>query len=483
MDRDILKLDRIIYKDHEYVVIDYEDNGTTIGKGLDFGMKEGFLSARSSLREYLLGLCLVDNKLYGFKRIASAEQGGWKCSEQIFIPYTGCIIIADEGGITEPVSVESFLDSENAFELQFSEGELVRDTDLSSYIIEWDSCKESGERQNKQYFAKKSVDGIYKNLGYNSLIMLTDESDLDFNIAFTRDEEEKEESSFATDEKSETAENVQKFPVNKKYNYRKTKENKPTGLQKREEDSDKKQVNAVEKILAKRLSKLGHSYMDKEDTEHNKRLAFLLCLKAAKLGDKYAMLDLGYCYIHGIGTGKNKKLALKWFQKLAFKGEAVGYLLSYYLLEDESSQLFNISLANHYLESAARLKSSKAMKLLAGNFRIGRGVIKNIGKAKYWYKKAIIHGSEDALLELARLYDHELKDQDNAFDCYLLAAEKENSVAALEVAFRYESGTGTKQNRLSARKWYIKAAGLGNSLAKERLLHLNTDGSDDLDSY
>lgn len=51
------------------------------------------------------------------------------------------------------------------------------------------------------------------------------------------------------------------------------------------------------------------------------------------------------------------------------------------------------------------------------------------------------------------------------------------------VAFAYESGIGVQKNRMECFKWYRKAAHLGNMMAKERLLHLNPDGSDNLDSY
>lgn len=76
-----------------------------------------------------------------------------------------------------------------------------------------------------------------------------------------------------------------------------------------------------------------------------------------------------------------------------------------------------------------------------------------------------------------------MNDHEAAFEWYLQAAEKDDSTATLMVAFAYEAGIGVKKNLAECFMWYTKAACLGNKMAKERLLHLNSDGSDNWNSY
>ena len=50
-------------------------------------------------------------------------------------------------------------------------------------------------------------------------------------------------------------------------------------------------------------------------------------IKAAEQGTADAQNELGYCYKHGIGVGKDAKKAVELFQKATEQGHAVGGFL------------------------------------------------------------------------------------------------------------------------------------------------------------
>lgn len=95
----------------------------------------------------------------------------------------------------------------------------------------------------------------------------------------------------------------------------------------------------------------------------NYQVAFRLFERAAQLGEKHAWLNLGFCYDEGFGTEKNRGLALHYYRQYAAAGATAG--------------MENIALV--YLRDG------------------------NIALAKAWYACAVVMGSGDAALELAKL--------------------------------------------------------------------------------
>lgn len=99
--------------------------------------------------------------------------------------------------------------------------------------------------------------------------------------------------------------------------------------------------------------------------EGNKKSAFLLFLKAAKLGEASAQHNVGLFYDIGEGIKKDKDKALYWYKK-AWEGD------------HQTSSCINIAL------------------LYLGNGQRERAI--------FWWKKAVTAGDGDAALDLAKLY-------------------------------------------------------------------------------
>lgn len=476
-------LDQIIYKEQSYSVVDYESNGIKIGKDFDFGL-EGDLSKRSSSRDYVLDFEIIDNKLWGTKRIYHPKTSEWEKSEKIMVPYTGHFVISVGEHLKEGLTVMDFLDSETAFELHFIDGELMDVNELDEVIAEWKKSVENAENEKKENFVQKHLRGAYNlEFGYGTIALFFSQFDLDFTIT---DDDGDEEMTFESEEEKRAYQDyidrlsAPIYPVKKDS---KEDSKKQAVRNKTSKKNKSKKPSAIDKVRAKQYGNLGNYFIDHSKFGLNKKLAFGYSLKSAKLGNEMGMFNVAFCYSNGVGITKDEVMALRWFKKLAHTGSVIGDQAVVTLLDDDNSDLFNPRLANRYLEKAASLGDTNAMCSLGYNYQIGRGVKKDSSKAKYWYQKAIIKGNVKALYMLGTLYDHVLNDHESAFEWYLHAAELDDASAAFMVAFAYESGIGVKKNRMECFKWYRMAAYLGNMMAKERLLHLNMDGTDNLNSY
>lgn len=104
---------------------------------------------------------------------------------------------------------------------------------------------------------------------------------------------------------------------------------------------------------------------DEKWEEGDKKPAFLLFLKAAKLGEASAQHNVGLFYDIGEGVKKDKDKALYWYKK-AWKND------------HQTSSCINIALL--YLANGQR------------------------ERAIFWWKKAVNAGDGDAALDLAKLY-------------------------------------------------------------------------------
>jgi uncharacterized protein len=95
------------------------------------------------------------------------------------------------------------------------------------------------------------------------------------------------------------------------------------------------------------------------------RSAFSLLLRAAKLGDLGAQLNLGYFYNVGIGVKPNRHAALRWYMRAYKRGMSAA-----------ASNIGNIYRDEH-----------------------------NLNKAVQWFERAVQMGEADANLELAKIYN------------------------------------------------------------------------------
>ncbi len=135
--------------------------------------------------------------------------------------------------------------------------------------------------------------------------------------------------------------------------------------------------------------------------------------------------------------------------------------------------------ARRYLVAAA--KGNVGAQLSLGYmYENGDHVLKDLGEAEKWYRRAAEMENVNAMIGLASL----LGDAPEATLWFRKAAEKGNAGAQEMVAYRYQSGTGADINPLEAVFWYKKAAGQNKIAAQNnlgRLYQLGIGVEKDLD--
>tara|TARA_Y100001936_G_scaffold55005_1_gene53853 strand:- start:2206 stop:3153 length:948 start_codon:yes stop_codon:yes gene_type:complete len=115
---------------------------------------------------------------------------------------------------------------------------------------------------------------------------------------------------------------------------------------------------------------------------------------------------------------------------------------------------------------------SKAQYNLGVMYDKGKGVDKNIKKAKKWFQFAAEQGHDKAQYNLGLIYGKGKgieKDYSKAFKWLSLAADQGNGKAQTNLGWMYETGKGMKKDFKKAAYWYQLASDQGFAKAKEKL--------------
>ncbi len=178
-------------------------------------------------------------------------------------------------------------------------------------------------------------------------------------------------------------------------------------------------------ISANEIFEIGQDYYwGKKGKSKDHHKAFSWFQKAAELGNKYALNDLGVLYDMGHGVRQDYKLAVFWYQEAANRGVPdAQYNLG--IMYDE-----------------------------------GRGIQQDSKKAIYWYQKAAVQGHSDAQFNLGNTYQDT---QENllAISWYQKAADQGHTGGMYNLGFMYDEGLGVQLDHKQAAYWYQKAANLG----------------------
>ena len=126
-----------------------------------------------------------------------------------------------------------------------------------------------------------------------------------------------------------------------------------------------------------------------------------------------------------------------------------------------------------WYSKAADLGDSDALCRLAGAYKYGHGVEKDMAQALQLYKKAItIDGNVDALLDLGLCYlKGEGVPQNDSHGFFLMerSAKQGNMLAQYNMGFLYRTGRGVEINMVEALRWYHLSAAQGYEQAIEFL--------------
>jgi len=115
---------------------------------------------------------------------------------------------------------------------------------------------------------------------------------------------------------------------------------------------------------------------------------------------------------------------------------------------------------------------SKAQYNLGVMYDKGKGVDKNIKKAKKWFQFAAEQGHDKAQYNLGLIYGKGKgvdRDYSKAFKWLSLAADQGNGKAQTNLGWMYEMGKGVPKDFKKAAYWYKLASDQGLAKAKEKL--------------
>ena len=130
------------------------------------------------------------------------------------------------------------------------------------------------------------------------------------------------------------------------------------------------------------------------------------------------------------------------------------------LLVQEELPEENISISIEELLKLAQDGNTLAMLKLGESYQYGKGIPKDLDKAKEWYEKAAEKGNVDAMVNLGALY-YEQRDKTKTIEWYEKAAEKGNDWAMFSLGVLYSK----QRDYAKAIEWSEKAVEKGNGMA------------------
>ena len=190
----------------------------------------------------------------------------------------------------------------------------------------------------------------------------------------------------------------------------------------------------------------------------NKEEAFAQYKKIADSDSEnlIAQTVVGYCYIQGIGTQKNKELGKSYFSKAANKNfaPAINSLGAFADSKEEAFKFYEKSASQNYVS---------ALYNLAYCYCDGSGCEKSLEKAEATlFKIRDLHlDDKDIYLNIAAFYKEEFnKEEKDLLPYFLLAAENGDEHAMFELWFNfyseYKESDDSEDIGKNRAKWYRK---------------------------
>ncbi len=212
-------------------------------------------------------------------------------------------------------------------------------------------------------------------------------------------------------------------------------------------------------------------------TEKNINRAIELYQLAAKNGSAEAQLNLGTLYFFGYSIPKDTERALFWVKQAAKQEHAQGMALLgvfYRELNEYSESLY-------WSQKAAEKGNALAQANLAYLYSFGKGVTVDKKNAELWLKKAIEQNEMSADVVIGSIYETGNtvfpKDENNALQFYLRAAEKGDAAAQNNVGRLLINRSSEDKLAIS---WFQKAAYNNISEAMYALYQIYSKGTKDI---
>jgi len=200
--------------------------------------------------------------------------------------------------------------------------------------------------------------------------------------------------------------------------------------------------------------------------------SYIKNIEAAKTGDSNAQVEIGNCYINGIGVSKDPEQAYQWYKKAASKNNPVAQYNIGLLYYNGWGLKKNIEKAFSWYLKSAKQGYSMAQYNLGCCYLYGQGIAQDQEKALFWFEQASEQnypmGSYNAGMCYYNGWGTE-KDFTKAVAYFQKAADLGNPMAQLNLGVCYKTGSGVKQDDTKAIYWYKKAADQGEATAAGNL--------------
>lgn len=214
---------------------------------------------------------------------------------------------------------------------------------------------------------------------------------------------------------------------------------------------------------------------------------------AAEYGHSPSLNNIGYCYYFGYGIPENPQIAFNYFLRSAVAGNSLAVNNLGVWFEENGHDDDHLNMAFNLIYQSASQNNDLTIVNLALCYQNGIGVDKDIQKYNDCWKRVpsgilnknititqlLIHPDEKYLLGVRKFED----DQKKAFNLYLTAANMGYTKAMVEIALLFRHGCGTVKDQQESKKWFHKAAKLGDSEAQTEMGKFMIVSGDLQDAY
>lgn len=220
------------------------------------------------------------------------------------------------------------------------------------------------------------------------------------------------------------------------------------------------------------LAWMGYCHYNGYGVERDYGKAISFCRKSARMGNKWAMRLLGFCYKKAPDEMGGIMASIEWFRRAAERGDKTAQRKLAEMYENGEGVIKDAEEAFFWYLKSAENGDDVAQFRVGGMYADGNGVEKDIEKAFRWYKKAAEKGNADAQNRVGVCYSSGKgieRSKRNAFNWYRKAADQKHAWGMANLASCYENGSGTEKNLVKALHFYKAAAEIGNSKAMFKL--------------
>jgi TPR repeat protein len=182
----------------------------------------------------------------------------------------------------------------------------------------------------------------------------------------------------------------------------------------------------------------------------------------ALAGEADAMLALGWFYLDGPGTPRDRAAGLGWIRKAADKGDLVALRDLGQIYRDGYAAPKDFAEAAHWFLIAANRGDAESMANLASLYENGTGLPQNFVEAARWDRAAADKGEVSAMVSLGGLYYQGrgvARDDVEAVRWFRLAADRGDFHGMQALAFMYSEGLGAPKDPVQVKRLRESAIG------------------------